>query len=71
MKTKKFAKTEKVIIAMDNGENYNTYRCDEHGVFQKRKDVDDSKCPYCKKACNPVENIDELRQQFKKELGYE
>jgi hypothetical protein len=70
MKNRKYSKTEKVIIAMC-GDNYVTYDCPEHGVFQKRKDVDDGKCPYstCKSTPVKIENIDELRKKFSEELG--
>ena len=52
-------------------DNYTTYDCTEHGIFQKRKDVDDGKCPYstCKGKVSLVENIDELKEKYKLELG--
>lgn len=64
----KFEKTEKFLIA-NADKKYTTYRCDEHGVFQMRKDVDNGLCPYCKKQYLPMENIEELKEKFKKELG--
>lgn len=72
MKNKKrsYLKIEKTIIATA-GENYETYDCSVHGVFQKRKDVDDGKCPYkCEGIVSKIDNIEELRVQFKKELGF-
>lgn len=64
----RFCKIEKFLIA-NVDDNYTTYRCDEHGVFQKRKDIDDGCCIYCKKKYNPIENITELKEKFKKELN--
>lgn len=66
---RKYNKSEKMIITLSD-DNYTTYDCTEHGIFQKRKDVDDGKCPYtnCKGVVTPVENIKELREKFK--LGF-
>jgi len=68
---RKLQKTEKMIIAMVD-DNYITYDCTEHGIFQKRKDVDDGKCPYstCKGTVSLVENINELKEKYKLELGF-
>jgi hypothetical protein len=68
---RKLQKTEKMIIAMAD-DNYTTYDCTEHGIYQKRKDVDDGKCPYstCKGKVSLVENIDELKEKYKLELGF-
>jgi len=65
---KKFSKVEKVLIATNEGE-FNTYKCPEHGVFQKRKAIDNGECIFCKKKCEPIENIDELKEKFRIELG--
>lgn len=65
---RKLSKTEKTIIGMtDNG--YNGYQCNIHGVFMQRKDVANGECAYCKKVCSEIPNIDELRAEYKKELG--
>ena len=66
----KISKIEKNLIALGDNEKYNTYHCAEHGIYQKRKDVDDKKCIYCKKENEVVENIDELKEKYRKELGY-
>lgn len=69
-KKRKYLKIEKTIIETD-GENYETCDCSIHGVFQKRKDVDDGKYPYkCEDIVSKMDNIEELRVQFKKELGF-
>ncbi len=49
---KKISKVEKAILEMNNFENYDTYRCSEHGIYQIRKDLTIEKhlCIYCKKA---------------------
>jgi len=67
---RRLQKTEKMIIATVD-DNYTTYDCSEHGIFQKRNDVDDGKCPYstCKGVVSLVKNIGELKEKFKKELG--
>jgi hypothetical protein len=68
---KKFNKVEKTIIAMSN-DDYETYTCSEHGVFQKKKDSDDGKCPYgnCEGEIILIDNIKELKEKFKKELNF-
>jgi uncharacterized protein YbcV (DUF1398 family) len=67
---RKLKKTEKMIIAISD-DNYTTYDCSEHGIFQIRKDVDNGKCPYstCKGSVVLVENINELREACKSELN--
>jgi len=67
---RKIQKTEKMIIAM-SGDDYITYDCTEHGIFQKRKDVDGGKCPYstCSGKVSLVENIKELKDKFRLEFG--
>jgi hypothetical protein len=53
---KKLSKVEKTILQMNDNEKYDTYRCDEHGIYQIRKDVpeEDHKCVYCKKKHNKL-----------------
>jgi len=66
----KYLKAEKVIIAMHD-DSVNTYQCSIHGVFSKRKDVDDKKCgPNCKGEITVIENVNELKEKFKEELGW-
>ena len=65
---KRISKVEKFLIA-EIDDNYTTYRCDEHGVYQIRKDVNNSQCPYCKKKYEPLKNFKELQAKFKTELG--
>ena len=67
---RKFNKTEKMIIALVD-DNYVTYDCPKHGIYQKRKDVDDGQCPFstCGETTSKIENISELRNKFKEELG--
>jgi len=63
---KKLSKAEKVIIALQT-EKYTTMYCETHGVWQTlNKEV--TNCPYCKKECEEVENIEELVSKYKKEL---
>lgn len=61
---KKISKVEKTILQMNDRNKYDTYRCDEHGIYQIRKDVPESerKCLYCKKKHTKLtdEEIDEL-----------
>ncbi len=64
---RKYQKTEKFIIADVDIQNWNTYDCETCGVFSLRKDS--NVCPQCKKECKPIENIIELQNKFKKELG--
>ena len=68
---RKLQKTEKIIIAIVD-DNYTTYDCTEHGIFQIRKDTDDGKCPYstCKGKVSLVENIAELKEKYRTELGF-
>jgi hypothetical protein len=67
---KRFCKTEKYLIAMAD-DKYTTYNCDKDGVFQLRNDVNSGNCPRCKKYCEPFENINELKEKYKIELGLE
>jgi hypothetical protein len=64
----KYSKMEKTLI-MSTNDNYNTYKCQQHGVFLKRKDVDDGKCPY-KSNCgvDKISDIEKLKSQFMSEL---
>ena len=68
---KKLLKVEKWIIA--SSKNDVVYRCSEHGIFAKRKDVADGKCvrTNCNGIVEEVENIEELRKQCITELGYD
>lgn len=68
---KKLLKIEKHIIAISKNEV--VYRCSEHGIFAKRKDVADGKCVYknCNGIIEEVQNIEELRKQCSAELGYD
>lgn len=66
---KKISKQEKFLIATVDIEKYNTYQCDEHGIFQKVKGVDDGCCLYCKKKCKPLEAMEELKEKYENELG--
>ena len=66
---KKYSKEEKILLAC-SGDDYVAYNCDEHGAFLRRKDVDIDLCPYCKKKANPINNLLELRTEFRKELNF-
>jgi hypothetical protein len=63
--------TEKWLIACVDTEKFNTYECEEHGIYKKSKDSDDGKCIYCGKVHEPLEDIEELKKQFSKELNLE
>lgn len=54
--SKKLSRVEIFLLqnTSDNS-NYNTYRCSEHGIYQKRKDEDDAKCVYCKKEHEKID----------------
>lgn len=65
---KKITKGEKYLIVLVEP-NYNTYQCQEHGIYQKRHDVDDRKCLYCKKEHDRMTNIKELKEKYLTELG--
>lgn len=67
---KKLTKPEKVLLATTDLEKFNSYYCDDHGLFLNRKDIDDSKCPYCKKLCAPIKDIYDLKVKFRNELGF-
>ncbi len=65
---RKLKKTEKFIIAMADSD-YITYDCQEHGIFQLHVNKNDGKCPYtCNSKVSLVEDVDTLKEQFKKEL---
>jgi hypothetical protein len=53
---KKLSKLEKFLLQTSDNENYVTYRCDEHGIYQIRKDVpeEDHKCVFCKNKHNKL-----------------
>lgn len=70
MSNRKFQKVEKVLIADVDVSKYTTYDCKEHGIYQYRKDADTELCPYCKQKNGPLENINELKTKFKKELNF-
>ena len=61
---KKLLKVEKWIIA--SSKNDVVYRCSEHGIFAKRKDVADGKC--VRTNCNGiVEEVESPTPTVKKE----
>lgn len=65
---KKFSKTEKIVIAT-MGDNFNAFRCEEHGVFLRRNDQTNEKCPYdCNSTVNKIDNAKELKDKFSDEL---
>ena len=66
---KKLLKIEKWIIATTT-EKEVIYNCSEHGVFGKRIDVADGLCIHkdCKGVVTKVENIEQLREQCRKDL---
>lgn len=64
----KFSKAEKTMIALVNN-NYATYKCKAHGIFQQRNDIATGKCPTCGKTCAEMDNIAELKEKFRKDLG--
>lgn len=66
---KKFSEIEKFVLAMTDEDNFNTYICSEHGIYQNRKDVDTKKCAYCQKEHEPLSNVSELKEKYKLELG--
>lgn len=65
---KKLSKVEKLLIVKVD-DNYITLYCEEHGIFQKRVDINDNKCIYCKKSCEIVENLQELKDKYKSEFN--
>ena len=66
--TTKFTKSEKQLIALVYNDNYVAYKCTDHSLFFQRKDVANAECTYCKKVCKEIQNISELKEEFKKEL---
>lgn len=47
---KKLKKTERFMIEnFGRTDEYAMYYCDKDGLFMKRRDTTDHKCPYCKK----------------------
>lgn len=61
---KRLSQVEKFLIVRADVDNYTSRYCEEHGVFQSRKDTDTGKCPYCKKECEVIDNIEELRDKY-------
>jgi hypothetical protein len=61
---KRLSQVEKFLIENANDDNYSTRYCNDHGVFQKRQDVDDGKCIYCKKQCEVIENLKEIQEKL-------
>jgi len=61
---KTLSQVEKYLIVNANDNKYTTCYCNEHGVFQKRKDVDSCKCPYCNIECEVIENLKELQDKY-------
>jgi len=61
---KKLNHVEQFLIAAADLRKYTPLYCEEHGVFFKRKDVNDKKCPYCKKKCKVIDNIKELKESL-------
>lgn len=66
---KRLLKVEKILIATTDTTKYITYRCAEHGVFQQRNDIKNGLCPYCHEEYKPVDNIDQLKEKYREELG--
>ena len=67
-----FTMEEKTIIAL-NVDNYDTFICKVHGVYQIRKRSKIHGCPYCKEEGQsiPEEKMKELHEQFRKELQWD
>lgn len=65
LKIEKLTSVEKFVIKNDFGKDLNTRHCNTHGVFQKSKTIDDEKCPYCKKQCEIVENLQQIKDILK------
>jgi hypothetical protein len=53
---------------MSDDERYITRYCDTCGVFQNRRDVDNGRCWRCKKECEEIENLAELRNKFSSQI---
>lgn len=63
---KKLTKVEKVMLQMNDTDNYNSYRCPEDGIYQIRKDQPEEKqgCLYCKKK-HPLLSKEEIQELLK------
>lgn len=48
---KKLSTIDQMIVDITDKEKYNLYRCEEHGMFSVRKDIEEQVCSYCKKEC--------------------
>lgn len=62
-----FDKVEKFLISeFDDNDDFTTYRCAQHGVFQLRKDRDDGRCPFCGMKYLPIPQdiLLELKKKF-------
>ena len=64
----KFTEFDKLTI-IEGGLDFTVFYCPDDGVYLKYKNIHDSKCPWCNKSNDPIENVRELRKKFKKELG--
>jgi len=62
---KKLNRKEKILIAMVDIDKYTAYKCEKHGIYQLRKDIDNGECPHCKIKNKPLENIEDLQKQYK------
>lgn len=51
---RRYSKTEKMLIALADLENYSTYDCLKDGIYQVRNDVENHTCLYCKKESPKV-----------------
>lgn len=70
---KVFKEIEKMLIAHCEESYYDTFMCPKHGVVQIKKGSNMIGCVYpsCKKELEKIENVTELKEQFRKELGIE
>ncbi|HBG40101.1 MAG TPA: hypothetical protein DDW85_01640 [Porphyromonadaceae bacterium] len=66
---KEFTKTEKMLIALIDENEYKAFVCPEHGIFIQLNSEASGECPYCRKKGEEVQNIRRIKRQFRKELG--
>lgn len=63
----KLTKTQKMVLRINDRTNYNTYQCEQHRVYQIRKDIPENEqvCPFCNKI-NPMLSEEEIQQLINK-----
>lgn len=55
-------KADKMLIKIADIAKNTARKCEKHGLFFRKNETDNCLCPQCKKECEKVDNISELKE---------